>query len=99
MTVLTVEVQKKLGAFQLAVGFEAAGGVTALFGPSGTGKTTIINMIAGLLTPDRGLIGLNGSKLLDAADGINVPLHRRHIGYVFQEGAANASAWRSAAPC
>ncbi len=99
MTVLTVEMEKKLGAFQqLAVGFEAAG-VTALFGPSGTGKTTIINMIAGLLTPDRGLIGLNGSKLFDAADGINVPPHRRHIGYVFQEGAANASAWRSAAPC
>jgi len=86
MTVLTVEVEKKLGAFQLAVGFEAAGGVTALFGPSGTGKTTIINMIAGLLTPDRGLIALNGSKLFDAADRINVPPHRRHIGYVFQEG-------------
>ncbi len=47
MIVLTVEVEKRLGTFMLAARFEAAGGVTALFGPSGAGKTTIINMIAG----------------------------------------------------
>src|SRR5260370_38738019 len=43
-------------------------------------------MNGGLLTPDRGSIGLNGTTLFDAAAGINVPPHRRHIGYVFQEG-------------
>ncbi|MGC1351947.1 MAG: molybdenum ABC transporter ATP-binding protein [Xanthobacteraceae bacterium] len=83
---LAVDVEKKLGALKLAVRFEAAGGATALFGPSGAGKTTVVNMIAGLLTPDRGAIALNGTTLFDAAAGIDVPPHRRHIGYVFQEG-------------
>ena len=82
---LAVDVEKELGAFKLAVRFEAAGGVTALFGPSGAGKTTVVNMIAGLLQPDRGSIVLGDKVLFDAAAGINVPPHRRHIGYVFQE--------------
>jgi molybdate transport system ATP-binding protein len=86
MIVLAVDVEKKLGTFKLAVRFEAAGGATALFGPSGAGKTTVVNMIAGLLTPDRGFIALNGTTLFDAAHGLNVSPHRRHIGYVFQEG-------------
>jgi len=86
MIVLAVDVEKKLGTFTLAVHFEAAGGATALFGPSGSGKTTVVNMIAGLLKPDRGAIALNGTTLFDAARGLNVPPHRRHIGYVFQEG-------------
>jgi molybdate transport system ATP-binding protein len=86
MIVLAVDVEKKLGAFKLAVRFEAAGGATALFGPSGSGKTSVVNMIAGLLRPDRGSIALNSTVLFDAAAGINVAPHRRHIGYVFQEG-------------
>jgi molybdate transport system ATP-binding protein len=86
ITVLAVDVEKRLGRFTVAVTFEATGGVTALFGTSGAGKTTLVNMIAGLLKPDRGAIALNGTKLFDAADGTNVPPHRRHIGYVFQEG-------------
>jgi molybdate transport system ATP-binding protein len=86
MIVLAVDVEKRLGTFKLAVRFEATGGATALFGPSGAGKTTVVNMIAGLLTPDRGVIALNGTTLFDAAAGIDVPPHRRHIGYVFQEG-------------
>ena len=85
MIVLAVDVENELGTFKLAVRFEAAGGVTALFGPSGAGKTTIVNMIAGLLQPDRGSIVLGDTVLFDAAAGINVPPHRRHIGYVFQE--------------
>lgn len=86
MTVLTVDVEKRLGALQLNVRFEAAGGATALFGPSGAGKTSVVNMIAGLLTPDRGSIALDGTVLFDAAKRIDVPPHRRRIGYVFQEG-------------
>jgi molybdate transport system ATP-binding protein len=86
MIVLAVDVEKKLGGFKLAVRFEAAGGATALFGPSGSGKTSVVNMIAGLLTPDRGSIALDDTMLFDAAKGINLPPHRRHIGYVFQEG-------------
>ena len=86
MTVLAVDVEKRLGAFTLAGRFKATGGVTALFGPSGAGKTTLVNMIAGLLTPDRGSIAIDDDVLFDAASGINVPPHRRRIGYVFQEG-------------
>jgi len=84
--VLAVDVQKQLGALQLSVRFEAAGGATALFGPSGAGKTSVVNMIAGLLRPDSGSIALDDTLLFDAAAGVNVPPHRRRIGYVFQEG-------------
>ena len=83
---LSVDVEKEFGAFKLAARFEAAGGITAVFGPSGGGKTTLVNLIAGLLKPDRGSIALDDTVLFDAAAGINVPPHRRHIGYVFQEG-------------
>jgi len=84
--VLALEVEKQLGAFALAVRFQIAGGVTALFGPSGAGKTSLVNMIAGLLKPDRGCIVLDQTTLFDAAKTVNVPPHRRQIGYVFQEG-------------
>jgi molybdate transport system ATP-binding protein len=83
---LRVDVEKRLGEFILGVRFEAAGGATALFGPSGAGKTSVVNMIAGLLKPDRGAIALDDTVLFDAARGIDMPPHRRHIGYVFQEG-------------
>lgn len=83
---LSVEAEKRLGEFFLSARFEAAGGATALFGPSGAGKTTLVNMIAGLLTPDRGRITLDDTVLFDSAAGINLPAHRRRIGYVFQEG-------------
>ncbi|HKM87366.1 MAG TPA: molybdenum ABC transporter ATP-binding protein [Xanthobacteraceae bacterium] len=83
---LAVDLEKQLGALQLSVRFEAAGGATALFGPSGAGKTSVVNMIAGLLAPDRGSIALDDAVLFDSAAGIDVPPHRRRIGYVFQEG-------------
>src|SRR5450759_4901138 len=83
---LVVEVEKKLGEFSLMALFTSESGATALFGPSGAGKTSIINMIAGLLRPDRGRIVLDGDVLFDDAAHINVPVVRRRIGYVFQEG-------------
>ena len=86
MTMLALEVEKRLGDFSLAAGFTTAGGVTALFGPSGAGKTTLANMIAGLIAPDRGRIVLDETVLFDSAARCNVPAHRRRIGYVFQEG-------------
>ena len=70
----------------LHASFESAGGATALFGPSGAGKTSIINMIAGLLRPDHGRIVLDGDVLFDDATRTNVPAWRRRIGCVFQEG-------------
>ncbi len=83
---LALDVEKNLGAFTLAARFQIAGGVTALFGPSGAGKTSLVNMIAGLLKPDRGRIVLDDTIVFDAAAAINVSPHRRRIGYVFQEG-------------
>lgn len=81
-----VDVEKRLGGFLLGARFEASGGVTGLFGPSGAGKTSLVSMIAGLLKPDRGFILVDGAVLFDAARGIDMPPHRRRIGYVFQEG-------------
>jgi molybdate transport system ATP-binding protein len=83
---LSVDVEKRLGEFELAAKFQSAGSVTALFGPSGSGKTSIVNMIAGLVAPDRGRIALEDAVLFDDAARVNVPAHRRRIGYVFQEG-------------
>jgi molybdate transport system ATP-binding protein len=83
---LLVDVEKHLGNFSLAARFTGETGVTALFGSSGAGKTSLVHMIAGLITPDRGRIVLDGEALFDAAAHVNVPTWRRHIGYVFQEG-------------
>jgi molybdate transport system ATP-binding protein len=86
LTLLSLDVEKRLGVFQLAARFETEARVTALFGPSGAGKTTIINMIAGLLAPDRGRIMYRGKLLFDAVGKVNLPPHRRRFGYVFQDG-------------
>ena len=82
---LRVEVTKQLGEFSLEASFTSEGRVTGLFGASGAGKTSLINMIAGLLRPDRGVIALDGETLDDTSKGIHVPPHRRRIGYVFQD--------------
>jgi molybdate transport system ATP-binding protein len=82
---LRVDVAKQLGEFSLSASFESEGRVTGLFGASGAGKTSLINMIAGLLRPDRGIISLDGETLDDAAARVHVPPHRRRIGYVFQD--------------
>src|SRR5262245_38192923 len=83
---LLVEVERELGDFRLAASFEAGEGVTALFGRSGAGKTSVVNAIAGTLRPDRGRIAINGETVFDAGRGIDVPTPKRRVGYVFQEG-------------
>ncbi len=86
---LEIDVTKRHGAFTAQVAFTSTTpGVTALFGRSGCGKTTTINMIAGLLRPDRGHIRIDGTVLFDAARGIDVPVQDRGIGYIFQGLAA-----------
>ncbi|MDN3276047.1 molybdenum ABC transporter ATP-binding protein [Frankia sp. RB7] len=82
---LRVDVEKKLGEFSLSASFESEGRVTGLFGASGAGKSSLINMIAGLLRPDRGTIIIDGDVVDDTAAGIHVPTWRRRIGYVFQD--------------
>ena len=83
---LSVQIRHRLGDFVLDAAFDSAGGLTALFGRSGAGKTSLINAIAGLLRPDRGRITLDGRALTDTERGLFVPPPRRRIGYVFQEG-------------
>jgi molybdate transport system ATP-binding protein len=83
---LSVQVEKTLGEFALSANFDSDSGTTALFGPSGAGKTSIINMIAGLLRPDHGRIALDGQVLFDAMARIDIPAHQRGAGYVFQDG-------------
>ncbi|MEX0751899.1 MAG: molybdenum ABC transporter ATP-binding protein [Xanthobacteraceae bacterium] len=82
---LSVDVEKRFGDFSLTAKFETGSGATALFGPSGAGKTTLVNLIAGLVTPDRGRIALDDTVLFDSTARIDVPAHRRRVGYVFQE--------------
>lgn len=82
---LEVDAAHRLGNFTLAAKFTAESGLTALFGRSGSGKTSLINVIAGLLQPERGRVAVEGQVLLDTATGVSVPPHRRRIGYVFQE--------------
>jgi molybdate transport system ATP-binding protein len=83
---LRVDVQRRLGSLDVAAAFEAEARVTALFGRSGAGKTSVVNMIAGLLRPDRGRIEIDGQVLFDSAAGVDMPVEKRRVGYVFQEG-------------
>jgi molybdate transport system ATP-binding protein len=82
---LRVDVTKHLGEFTLSAAFTSEGRVTGLFGASGAGKTSLINMIAGLLKPDRGTISLDGETLDDTEARVHVPSYRRRVGYVFQD--------------
>lgn len=82
---LRVDVAKRLGDFSIEASFTSEGRVTGLFGVSGAGKTSLINMIAGLLRPDRGIIAVDGETLDDTMARTHVPVHRRRIGYVFQD--------------
>jgi molybdate transport system ATP-binding protein len=83
---LVIDITHRLGSFLLDARFESGTGLTVLFGRSGSGKSTVINVIAGLLRPDRGRVSIDGVDLLDTERRLSVPPHRRRIGYVFQEG-------------
>jgi molybdate transport system ATP-binding protein len=84
---LGIKVKKNLGGFTVDVDFSTgAAGVTALFGRSGAGKTSVINMVAGLFPPDTGLITVNGRRLFDSERHIDLPPERRRCGYIFQDG-------------
>src|SRR5262245_42573117 len=82
---LDIDVDYRVGQFTLNAHFKSDARVTALFGHSGTGKTTLINIIAGLVRPERGHVRIDGETLLDRAHNTDVPPFRRRIGYVFQD--------------
>jgi molybdate transport system ATP-binding protein len=83
---LEVTVRHRLGDFALDANFASDGGLTALFGRSGSGKTSLINAIAGLIRPDHARIVVGDEVLTDTDRQIFVPRHRRRTAYVFQEG-------------
>lgn len=83
---LRLSVVKRWAGFKLRAQLDApTPGVVALFGRSGCGKTTLVNIISGLLDPDEGRVELDGVVLTDTRQRIRVPVERRRIGYVFQD--------------
>jgi len=79
-----IDVRVRRGDRTVTAAFKTGGGVTALFGPSGVGKTTILHAVAGLLTPDTGRICVNARVMFGA--NINLAPHERRCGMVFQDG-------------
>jgi molybdate transport system ATP-binding protein len=94
---LVVEAKHRFDGFSLDAGFTSERGITALFGRSGSGKTSMIRMIAGLTRPDEGRIALDGEVLTDTVKRIFVAKHRRRFGYVFQEARLfpHLSVWQN----
>ena len=82
---LSVSLQQSMPNFSLDVTFEAPSGITVLFGESGSGKTTTINAIAGLLTHCEGRVTLSNRVLFDSDDNKHLKPYQRNIGYIFQE--------------
>ncbi|WP_295536643.1 molybdenum ABC transporter ATP-binding protein [uncultured Thioclava sp.] len=82
---LEIALKHRFAGFTLDLALNAPGGITALFGHSGAGKSTVVNAVSGLLRPDLGRIAVGGDVVLDTEAGINLAPHRRRIGYVFQE--------------
>jgi molybdate transport system ATP-binding protein len=88
---LHVELRKRLGnpaadneGLTVDARFSVGNGFSILFGPSGAGKTTILDCVAGLQKPDLGRIGVNSETLFDSKQQVNIPTRRRNIGYLFQ---------------
>lgn len=84
---LSVDIEKRLGDFRLKVAFETAGGTLGLLGASGCGKSFTLKCIAGIETPDRGRIVLDGVTLFDSEQHIDLPPQKRKVGYLFQNYA------------
>lgn len=81
-----IQIRHRQGAFDLDVDFSVPDGLTVLFGRSGSGKSTVIRAVAGLLRPDYGHIRVGDHLLFDSKTKLDLPAHRRRVGYVFQEG-------------
>lgn len=81
-----IDVCRRIGELDIRMAFKAGPGLTALFGQSGIGKTSLLNMVAGLIRPEHGHIAVSGDVLFDSKSGIDLPPERRRAGYVFQDG-------------
>jgi molybdate transport system ATP-binding protein len=81
-----IEIARRFTDARVSTAFKSDRGLTALFGPSGAGKTSILNMVAGLLKPDMGRIAINDTLLFDHKTSVNLSPKDRRAGYVFQDG-------------
>lgn len=84
---LEVNITKKLAGFQLRVDFKADNDILGFLGASGSGKSMTLRCIAGIETPDKGKIVLNGRVLFDFENKINIPIRERKVGFLFQNYA------------
>lgn len=84
-TMIEFDARLKRNGFGLDAQFTSDAALLALFGPSGSGKSTVLHLIAGLVRPDEGRISVGGRILVDTAQGIFVPKHKRRVGLVFQD--------------
>jgi molybdate transport system ATP-binding protein len=83
---IRVEAELARGSFRLEVRLETEERQLGIFGPSGSGKTSLLHVLSGLVTPERGRIEIDGETLFDSDRGIELPPEKRRVGYVFQEG-------------
>lgn len=81
---LKAQIRKRLGELSLSIDLSVAKGITVLRGESGSGKTTIANLLSGALKPDEGEIELEGRSVFSTARSINLAPEARGIGFVFQ---------------
>lgn len=89
---LTVNLKKKIYnereiVFRLDVSFSVGNGFTVITGSSGAGKTSVLRLIAGILTPDEGIIEVDSQTYFDSLKKINLSIQERRVGYVFQDYA------------
>ncbi|WP_022681468.1 ATP-binding cassette domain-containing protein [Sphingobium bisphenolivorans] len=81
-----IDIDHRVGDRRIILQARTGPGLVALFGTSGVGKTSILNMVAGLIAPGRGRIDVDGELLFDSEAGIDLPPARRRAGYIFQDG-------------
>lgn len=81
-----IAISRRVGTKAVALTVKTDASIIALFGPSGAGKTSLLNMIAGLMVPETGHVSIAGKTLFDAGAGIDLPADQRRAGYVFQDG-------------
>jgi molybdate transport system ATP-binding protein len=84
---LRIKALKRLRDYTLDVDLLCDDGTLVLMGNNGSGKTTVLNLAAGLMKPDSGVIEVSGRKLFDSDAGVDVPIEDRNVGYVFQNYA------------
>ena len=82
---ITLDFSLRQGAFRLEIHERIEARVVALFGPSGAGKTSVLESIAGLRTPEQGVVRIGTRTLFDSSAGVDLPAHERRIGYVPQD--------------